>query len=36
MLDEYGCDIEYVSGSKNVVADSLSRLGPQEERILER
>ena len=28
MLDEYGCDIEYVSGSKNVVADALSRLGP--------
>ena len=28
MLDEYGCDIEYVSGSQNVVADALSRLGP--------
>ena len=27
MLDEYGCDIEYVSGSKNVVTDALSRLG---------
>ena len=30
MLDEYGCDIQYVSGSKNVVADMLSRLGPME------
>ena len=30
MLDEYGCDIEYVSGSKNVVADMLSRIGPVE------
>ena len=30
MLDECGCDIQYVSGSKNVVADALSRLGPLE------
>ena len=28
ILEEYGCDVEYVSGSKNVVADCLSRLGP--------
>ena len=28
MLDEYGCDVEYISASKNIVADALSRLGP--------
>ena len=27
MLDEYGCDVQYVSGSQNVVADALSRFG---------
>ena len=27
LLDEYGCDVQYVSGSKNVAADALSRLG---------
>ena len=30
VLSEYGCDIEYVSGTKNVVADMLSRLGPDD------
>jgi len=28
MLDEYGCDVQYIRGSKNVVADALSRLSP--------
>ena len=28
ILEEFGCDVEYISGSKNVVADALSRLGP--------
>ena len=27
ILEEYGCDVEYISGSRNVVADALSRLG---------
>ena len=26
LLEEYGCDIKYIEGSKNVVADALSRL----------
>ena len=28
MLEEYGCNAEYISGSKNIVADALLRLGP--------
>ena len=31
MLDEYGCDIEYISGSRNAVADALLRLGSRGE-----
>ena len=27
ILEEYGCDVEYISGLRNVVADALSRLG---------
>ena len=26
LLEEYGCDIQYIEGAKNVVADVLSRL----------
>jgi len=26
LLEEYGCDIKYIEGAKNVVADALSRL----------
>ena len=29
IIDEYGCDIKYVTGRQNTVADSLSRLEPQ-------
>jgi len=30
LLDEYGCDVSYIRGSQNVVADALSRFGRRE------
>ena len=30
LLEEYGCEIKYIEGAKNVVADTLSRLNFKE------